>query len=101
MLGLEKEELEILRKLNTPVKIQEFINQIKINFEENGDICMSPRMVLKTRKCHCIEGAMLAALALQINGEKPLVVDLTANDYVMCNTTRTISIQFLAVQENP
>ena len=44
---------------------------------------------------------MLAALALQINGEKPLVVDLTANDYVMCNTTRTISIQFLAVQENP
>ena len=81
MLGLEKKELKILRELNTPVKIQEFLNQMKINFEENGDTCMSPRMVLKNRKCHCIEGAMLAALALQINGEKPLVVDLTANNY--------------------
>jgi len=81
MLGLEKKELKILRELNTPVKIQEFLNQMKINFEENGDTCMSPRMVLKNRKCHCIEGAMLAALALRINGEKPLVVDLTANNY--------------------
>jgi len=80
MLGLEKEELKVLRALNTPVKIQEFLNQMKINFEKNGDTCMSPRRVLRKRECHCIEGAMLAALAFRINGEKPLIVDLTANN---------------------
>ncbi len=40
---------------------------------------MSPRMVLKTGKAHCAEGALLAAAALKVNGYKPLVVDLEAN----------------------
>lgn len=88
MFGLNKKELKILRSLNTPKKIQDFLNKIQINFEEKGDTCLSPRMVLKNWKAHCIEGAMLAALALRINGEKPLVVDLTASDrdfdHVIC-----------------
>lgn len=88
MFGLNEKELRILRKLNTPKKIQDFLNKVPINFEENGDTCFSPRMVLKNWKAHCIEGAMLAALALRIHGEKPLLVDLTANpkdfDHVVC-----------------
>lgn len=36
-------------------------------------------MVLKTRTAHCIEGAMLAALALRLHGHPPLLVDLTAS----------------------
>lgn len=80
MYGLNKEELEILSKLNTPKKIQDFLNKIPINFEENGDTCLSPRMVLKNNKAHCIEGAMLAALALRLQGKKPLILDLTANN---------------------
>ena len=87
-LGLNEKELGILRRLDSPKKIQNFLNEIPINFEENGDTCMSPRMVLKENKAHCIEGAMLAALALRLHGEKPLVVDLTANgndfDHVVC-----------------
>ena len=88
MLGLNKKEVKILKSLNTPGKIQDFLNKIPINFEENGDTCMSPRMVLKNWKAHCIEGAMLAAAALRINGEKPLVVDMVATkkdfDHVIC-----------------
>ena len=88
MLGLNKREIKILKGLNTPGKIQDFLNRIPINFEEKGDTCMSPRMVLKNRKAHCIEGAMLAAAALRVNGEKPLVVDMTATkkdfDHVIC-----------------
>jgi hypothetical protein len=80
MFGLTRKELEILNKLDTPAKIQNFLSALKINFEENGDSCMSPRMVLKQGKCHCIEGAILAALALRIHGYKPLIVDMTAND---------------------
>lgn len=77
MYNLTKKEEKILRSLNTPKKIQDFLDKLKINFEEDGkDTCMSPRKVLRTRKCHCIEGAILAALALRLNGYKPLVVDL-------------------------
>jgi hypothetical protein len=79
MFGLNNEELSVLKELNTPAKIQDFLNKIPINFEENGDTCMSPRMVLKQNKCHCLEGALLAALILRMNGEKPLIVDLTAS----------------------
>ena len=75
-----KEELKIIKKLNSPRKIQDFINKLKINFEENGDSCMSPRMVLREKKAHCIEGAILAAAILKMQGFKPLIVDLEANN---------------------
>lgn len=74
--GFNKEELSVLRKLNTPQKIQDFLNSLKINFEENGETCMSPRMVLKTGKAHCMEGAMLAAAALRLHGHPPLILDM-------------------------
>ena len=74
-----KGELKILKRLKTPAKIQDFLDKLKINFEEKGDTCLSPLMVLKKGKCHCMEGAILAALALRVQGYKPLVVDLTSN----------------------
>lgn len=83
MLGLNKEEVKVLRKLNSPRKIQDFLNKLRINFEEKGETCMSPRKVLRLRKAHCIEGALLAALALRLHGKKPLLVDLktTKDDF--------------------
>lgn len=76
MYGLTEKEEEIFRKLNTPGKIQDFINKIPINFDYKKDTFMSPRKVLEKNKCHCIEGAVFAALALRFHGYKPLVVDL-------------------------
>lgn len=76
MLGLDKKEVAILKKLNTPQKIQDFINKIPHNYETKGETCMSPREVLKNKYAHCIEGAMLSATALWINGKDPLVVHL-------------------------
>lgn len=81
MFNLNKKELTVLKKLNTPRKIQKFINEIPINFEEKEETCLSPRMVLKKNKAHCIEGAILAALALRIHGYPPLIVDLAANKH--------------------
>lgn len=75
-----KEEMDILRGLNSPKKIQDYLDGLKINFELNGETCMSPRQVLKSGAAHCIEGALLAAAALRIQGYKPLIVDLEAND---------------------
>ena len=75
-----KEELIILKKLNHPSKIQDFLNDLKINFELNGDTCMSPRKVLREGHAHCMEGAILAAAILRLHGHKPLIVDLETND---------------------
>ena len=77
--GLSKTEFAILKKLSTPQKIQDFLETLPFNFEEDGDTYMSPRRVLREKKAHCIEGAMLAALALWIHGEKPLILDLKAH----------------------
>ena len=78
MFNLTPQELTLFKSLNTPRKIQHFLNKIPANFEQNGDTCLSPRMVLKEKRAHCIEGAMLAALILRIHGYKPLLVDLEA-----------------------
>jgi hypothetical protein len=72
-------ERKILRRLNTPLKIQQFLDQeIRYNKEHEGDTCYSPRMVLRQRTAHCLEGAMLAAAALEFHGRAPLIVDMEA-----------------------
>lgn len=79
MFNLTSKEEKIFRELKNPAKIQDFLNKIPINFDYNKDSCMSPRMVLKKNKCHCIEGAIFAALALRFQGYKPLIVHLKAS----------------------
>ncbi len=78
--NLTEKEIKLFKSLNSPAKIQNFINKIPVNFEKDGkDTCYSPRKVLKENECHCIEGAILAALILRVNGYLPLLVDLTAS----------------------
>ncbi|KAA0206149.1 hypothetical protein EDM68_03310 [Candidatus Uhrbacteria bacterium] len=80
MFGLTKDELHVLRRLDTPRKVQAFLDEIPINFEPEGDTCLSPRRVMRERRAHCIEGAMLAALAFRIHGQRPLLLDLVSSD---------------------
>jgi hypothetical protein len=76
---LTKEELRIFKKLNTPSKIQDFLETIPINFEEKKKTIMSPRYVLREKKAHCFEGALFAAGVLLFHGEKPLLLDLNVD----------------------
>lgn len=75
--GLTKTEERILRRLSTPIKIQDFLDSLPMNWEKGGDTHMSPRRVLQEKKAHCIEGAMLAAAALWIAGERPLIMNVS------------------------
>lgn len=77
-LGLTPAEFAVLRRLDTPQKIQAFLHGLKQNFEVRGDTCRPVRGVLRTRSAHCIEGAMLAACALWVHGERPLLLDMRA-----------------------
>lgn len=73
MFELQPHERKIFKKLNSPIKIQDFLDTFPINWEDGY---MSPRRVIKEKKVHCMEGAFFAAAALWINGEKPLLLDL-------------------------
>jgi hypothetical protein len=81
------DEFKILRSLTTPAKIQRFLDdEIRYNLEPGGDTCHSPRTVLRKGVAHCMEGAMLAAVALRRLGHPPLLVDLEAqrdSDHVL------------------
>jgi hypothetical protein len=77
-LGLTPAEFAVLRRLDAPHKIQAFLTALRQNFEPNGDSCRPVHVVLRERSAHCIEGAMLAAAALWVNGEPPLLLDLRA-----------------------
>ncbi len=77
---LTDSEFATLRVLDTPQKVQDYVSNIPQNFERNGESCMSVREVIRTNRAHCIEGALLAALAFSIHGERPLLMDLEANN---------------------
>ena len=77
-LGLSPAEFAALQRLDTPQKIQAFLYGLKQNFELGGDSCRPVRHVLRHRAAHCIEGAMLAACALWVHGEPPLLMDMRA-----------------------
>ncbi len=69
-------EYTLLSKLNTPQKIQLFLEQLPFNHEKEGETCMSVFRVLKERKAHCLEGAFVACAALMLSGRKPIIVSL-------------------------
>ncbi|MEK7227991.1 MAG: hypothetical protein AAB681_01390 [Patescibacteria group bacterium] len=77
MLAFTKKEIALMKKLNTPEKVQDFLNRIPINKEKNGvGTAKSPVMVLREKNAHCIEGAMLGAYILSLHGHKPLLMHL-------------------------
>lgn len=81
-LGLTRAEFALLRRLNTPEKIQAYLDAMPQNFELGGETCLSVREALGQRRALCIEGAMIAAAALWVRGEPPLLLDLKATrDY--------------------
>lgn len=73
-----KELATFRRRLNTAAKIQQFLDDIPYNTEVAGETFRSPRRVLRDQTANCIEGAVLAAAALRVQGEAPLIMDLTA-----------------------
>lgn len=72
-----------MKKLNTPAKVQDFLNGLPFNFEKRGETLKSPAMVLRTKSAHCMEGALLGAYILSrygLPGSTPYVLHLKATE---------------------
>jgi hypothetical protein len=74
--GLSAKDWSLLKKLDTPAKIQDFLGRLEFNLEEKGETYQSVKRTLTSRRAHCFEGALIAAAALWIHGERPLLLDL-------------------------
>jgi hypothetical protein len=72
---LSPADFRALRKLKTPARIQQFVDALEYQY---ANTAWSPQRVLRERKGHCLEGALLAAAALRVNGYPPLLMDLEA-----------------------
>ena len=66
-------ERTCLESLDTPRRIQDYLDEIAYAGEP---INRSPRRVIQERKAHCLDGGLLAALALRRLGFPPLIVDV-------------------------
>ncbi|MET0211338.1 MAG: hypothetical protein ABW220_20005, partial [Burkholderiaceae bacterium] len=80
-LGLTAREYARLMRLTTPVRIQAFLNTLPANHEPAGETLHAVRNVLRLRVAHCMEGALLAACALWIHGDPPLLLHLGCADH--------------------
>ena len=80
MEALSPQEKTFLRSLDTAEKIQNYLDSIPFNHEESGETCMSPREVLKHKKAHCLEGAMLASVAFALSKRPPRILSLKVLD---------------------
>lgn len=81
--GLSPRDLRTLRALKTPPRIQQFVDSLTYQY---ANTAWSPQRILRERKGHCLEGALLAAAALRVNGYPPLLMDLEAvhdDDHVL------------------
>jgi len=65
-----------LKSLNTPAKIQDFLDKLPFNHEKRGETHYSVEEALKHKTANCFEGALIGAAALQIHGQSPLILDL-------------------------
>jgi len=85
--SFDRRELAVFSRLTDPVRIQRFLDEhLAYNLEPSGDTCYSPRLALEKRLAHCMEGALVAAVALRILGHPPMILDLAAvrdSDHVM------------------
>ncbi len=72
-------ELRHLASLDTPRRIQQYLDTLPINHERRGGTLSSPLGVVRRGTAQCMEGALVAALALWMQGEPPLVLDLKSS----------------------
>lgn len=71
---------KLLKRLDSPQKVQDYLDTLPVNFEMTGETYMSPARTVAAKTAHCFEGALLAAAAFAYHGQAPLLMDLRSAD---------------------
>jgi len=92
-------EIGIFAALDTPAKVQEFLNTRLYYNDDHASVdqeetAMPPRLVLRAGAAHCFEGAMFAYAVNFLHGHDPRLVMLEASqdadhNLVVCRDPRT------------
>lgn len=76
-------ERRLIARLNTPAKVQRFLNSLPYNNEPHGRATLrSFRGVVKHGCAHCLEAALFAAVVLEHHGYPPLVLSFESIDHL-------------------
>jgi hypothetical protein len=81
-LPFTKAERALIARLNTPSKVQRWLNALPYNTEKGGETQRSFRSVVRLKKGHCMEAALFAAVVLEQHGYPPLVMSLESQDWL-------------------
>ena len=75
-------ERRIIKRLTSPAKVQNFLNQLNYNHElpPHGVTLRSFRGVLRTGSAHCLEAALTAAVILEQHNYPPLLMSFESVD---------------------
>ena len=75
-------EWRLVQQLNTPRKVQRWLNALPYNAETNRETLRSFREVIRTGQAHCLEAALAAAVILEQHGYPPRVMSIESKDWL-------------------
>ena len=81
-LPFTKAERALIARLNTPSKVQRWLNALNYNTEAGGETLRSFRPVARLKTAHCLEAALFAAVVMEQHGYPPLVMSIESQDWL-------------------
>jgi hypothetical protein len=75
-------EWRLIQQLNTPRKVQLWLNEMPYNAEARGETLRTFRGVVKVGRAHCLEACLAAAVILEQHGYPPIVMSIESQDWL-------------------
>ena len=75
-------EWRLIQRLDTPHKVQRWLNALPYNTESRGETLRSFRRVLRVGSAHCLEACLAAAVILEQHGYPPIVMSIESKDWL-------------------
>jgi hypothetical protein len=75
-------ERRLIETLNTPRKVQRWLNALPYNHERHVESLRSFRTVVRKGSAHCLEAALAAAVILEQHGYPPLLMSIESKDWL-------------------
>jgi hypothetical protein len=75
-------EWQLIQSLDTPSKVQQWLNALPYNNERRRETLRSFRGVVQRGRAHCLEAALAAAVILEQHGYPALVMSIESKDWL-------------------